>query len=207
MDKADTRHDERKATETNRDRVRRLLFNPLGFRFPKGTGEAEARATLDRIADELAYMRDDALETLARSMRLQGQGKARNFWPERATFVFFAHLCQKLPLERDPKLLSWFASIEGQRMVQDGTLVETWDYFEDKRIPPATPQARAKVLAEAQDAARRVQIVSEKQAAGWYVDPREAEWVRAYLARRDRMLALLDQVRAERAASAKAGAA
>ncbi|MBN8291041.1 hypothetical protein JI664_03595 [Rhodobacter sp. NTK016B] len=193
--------------ETNRDRVRRLLLDALGFRFPKKITEAEGRAMLDRIADELAYMTDEALATLARMLRVHGQGSARNFWPDRATFINFAHVCQPLPLEADPKLVSWFASVEGERMVQDGTLVETWDYFEAKRIPPATPQARALVLSRAQEAARRVQIATEKQAAGWAVEPNEAAWVRAYLARRDRLIGLLDKVRAERGATPITGAA
>lgn len=187
-------------TETKRDRVRRLVFDPLGFRFPKGTDEAKGRAMLAGIADELAYMADDKLSALARMLRPQGQGSARAFWPERATFIAFAHMCQPLPLEADPKLLSWFASIEGERMVQEGTLVETWRYFEDKRVPPFTPQARAFVKEQAAIAARRLQIVAEREGAGWDVDPAEGAFARSYRAERARMMRLLDDARARRAA-------
>ncbi|PYE80196.1 hypothetical protein [Pseudoroseicyclus aestuarii] len=39
--------------ESNRDRVRRLLLTPLGFRFRRGTDAGEARRSLDALADEL----------------------------------------------------------------------------------------------------------------------------------------------------------
>lgn len=185
-------------TETNRDRVRRLLLDPLGFRHPKKLTEAEGRARLDAIADQLAYMRDDTLAALARMLRVHGQGADRSFWPERATFVAFAHLCQPLPLERDPKLLSWFASVEGERMVQDGTLVETWRYFEARRVPPYTPQARGMVLEAAQRAATRIQIVDEKLAAGYVVLPDDLAFARSYRAETDRLRALLAEARARR---------
>lgn len=188
------------ATESNRNRVRRLLFDPLGFRWPKKMTEADGRSRLDAIADELAYMRDDALEALARMLRPHGQGSDRSFWPERATFISYAHICQPLPLEADPKLLSWFASVEGQRMVQDGTLVETWRYFEERRVPPATPQARALVLSRAQEAQRRVQIVGEKVAAGYVVSAEDRAFAEHYRAHTARLTDLLEVARAARAA-------
>lgn len=188
------------ATESNRDRVRRLLFEPLGFRWPKKMTEADGRSRLDAIADELAYMRDDALEALARMLRPHGQGSCRSFWPDRATFIAFAHICQPLPLEADPKLLSWFASVEGQRMVQDGTLVETWRYFEERRVPPATPQARQLVQARAQEAQRRVQIVAEKLAAGYVVSAEDRAFADHYRAQTARLTDLLEVARAARAA-------
>lgn len=44
------------AAETKRDRVRRLLLAPLGFRFPRKIDEAEGRKRLDRIADDVAVV-------------------------------------------------------------------------------------------------------------------------------------------------------
>ncbi|WP_127104356.1 hypothetical protein [Pararhodobacter zhoushanensis] len=186
-------------TETNRDRVRRLLFEPLGFRHPKKVAEAAGVAMLNAVADELSYMSDDNLAVLARMMRVHGEGSSRDFWPARAAFISFAHLCQPLPLEADTKLISWFASREGDQMVQDGTLVETWRYFEAKRIPPATPQARALVLDRARDAARRIAIVHERRDGGWGVDRAEAEFVRLYEGDQERMMKLLQDVRAAKA--------
>ena len=187
------------ATETNRDRVRRVLFEPLGFRHPKRVAEAAGVAMLNAIADELSYMSDENLAVLARMMRVHGEGSSRDFWPARAAFISFAHLCQPLPLEADTKLISWFASREGDQMVNDRTLVETWRYFEAKRVPPATPQARALVLDRARDAARRIDIVHERREAGLGVDPAEADFVKRYEADQARMMTLLRDVRAARA--------
>ena len=122
--------------ETNRDRVRRLLFAPLGFRWPKGVPEDRGRADLDAIADDLSYLSDADLAVLARIMRVHGDGSARCFWPPRAAFAGFAHVVRPRPMTDDPSLLRWWASVEGQRMVLDGTLVETYDYFERHRKPP-----------------------------------------------------------------------
>jgi hypothetical protein len=178
-------------TESNRDRVRRLLFGPLGFRHPSRLTEADGRALLDRIADELAYLTDDALMVLARMLRVHGQGSARNWWPDRATFVGWAHVVQPRPLDEDPKLLSWFASIEGQRMVQEGTLVETYLYLQKHRVPPATPEARRQVKTRADEARRRVGIVREKQRAGIDVGYDDARFADLYEAETRRLTALV----------------
>ena len=192
--------DAHKPTEANRDRVRRLLFVPLGFRHPAKLTEADGRARLDQIADELGYMTDDALAALARMLRVHGQGSARNWWPDRATFVGFAHLVQPLPLEQDPKLLSWFASVEGQRMVQDGTLVETYRYLQDRRVPPATPEARRLVATRAAEAQRAVKITREKQAAGYGVSPDDARMADLDEAETTRLAALVQRLARGRAA-------
>lgn len=178
-------------SETNRDRVRRLLFAPLGFRFPKAMTEADGRAQLDRIADELAYLSDWHLGALARMLRPHGQGSARNFWPDRATFIAFAHICQPLPLAQDPKLVSWFASVEGQRMVQEGTLVETWDWFERHRVPPYKPEHRRLVATQAAENARRLLLVEERERLGHEVTPDNLAWARHYRAERDRLAAMV----------------
>jgi hypothetical protein len=192
--------DAHQPTEANRDRVRRLLFAPLGFRHPAKLTEADGRARLDQIADELGYLTDDALETLARMLRVHGQGAARNWWPDRATFVGWAHVVQPRPLEDDPKLLSWFASVEGQRMVQDGTLVETFHYFQKHRVPPFTPEARRRVLEQARDANRRVMLTRERQDLGHEVLPDSARFADLYEAETARLAALVQRLAKGRAA-------
>lgn len=192
---------QRARPETNRERVRRLLFGPLGFRWPRAVDPGEGAARLDAIADDLAYMGDEALGVLARMLRVQGQGSARNFWPDRATFVGFAHVVQPLPLDSDPKLRSWFASVEGQRMVVEGTLVETWVYFERTRVPPFSPQAREMVRRNAAEAARRLQIVAERQAQGLGVEPAELRWAEWYRDLRARLESLVAEARAQRGAA------
>lgn len=193
------------ASESNRDRVRRLLFQPLGFRFARGVDPAAGRLALDQIADELAYLGDDDLAVLGRMLRVHGQGSARDLWPERATFVGTAHLVRPLPLEADPKLVSWFASVEGPRMQAEGTLVETWRYFERKRVPPYTPEARRLVHDRAAECWRRVRVVEDKLSAGWDPGADDAAFARSYRAEDARLRALLDQVRRSRGAAAEHG--
>lgn len=170
--------------ETNRDRVRRLLFVPLGFRHPKAMTPEAGRAFLDAVADELAYLSYDDLVVLARTLAPLGQGAAKCFWPDRATFIGWAHAVRPLPLSADPKLLSWFGSVEGPRARDEGALVETFEWFEAKRLPPYTDQARRIVAERAAESARRLQIVAERRQRGIAVDPQDAAWDAWYRGRR-----------------------
>lgn len=180
---------------SNRDRVRRGLFAELGFRRqPKVTPEAHAEM-LDHLADELAYLDDAALAVLAEMLKTKGEGAARNLWPDRATLRGFAEVVCPRPLSDLPGLRRWFASVEGPRAVLDGTLVATWAYFERRKCPPVQPGARAAVLEQAASDRRRLQIIAERLAAGWGVDPGEIAWAAAHRALEARVLALVDAVR------------
>lgn len=173
--------------ETNRDRVRRLLLAPLaarGFRFPKGTTEAEGRAEHDAICDDFAYLTDASLATLEEAMRGKGAGTHRCLWPPRATFTGFAEQIQPRPVEELPALLSWFGSVEGPRAMAAGELVETFDYVTARKVPPATPQARALVSERASENNRRLTVIREKTEAGLAVTAEDREWARYYRARR-----------------------
>ena len=185
-------------TETKRDRVRRLLIDPLGFRFPKRTEPDEARKRLDRLADDLGYLSDASLRTLADMLRTKGQGSERNFWPDHATFIGFAEVVQPRPVEELPALLSWFGSVEGPRAISEGTLVETFDWISRRKIPPYSPPARAAVNEEAAKNARRLSIIAERRAAGLTVAPDELGWERWYLDRKTECEALVARERAAR---------
>lgn len=179
-----------------------MLLRPLGFRSPKGTDPGAERAMLDSVADELAYLSDDDLAVLARLLAVHGDGAARCFWPSRATFTAFAHMVRPRPLDQDPKLVSWFASIEGPRMLAAGTLVETWMYFERHRMLPVKPGAAAQIAEAAAVNARRLQLVRERLAADLPVPPVDAEWARRYAARRDELVAMVEALRAGKGAAA-----
>lgn len=188
--------------ETNRDRVRRMLLDPLGFRHPKKVDEAEARKRLDRISDDLAYLSDFSLKVLKDILATKGQGSERCFWPDHATFIGFAELVQPRPLTELPALRSWFGSIEGPRAMAEGTLVETFDYIARKKVPPATPKARAMVADAGRANARRLEYIADRRRAGFSVSPDDAEWERFYLGRRAEVEALVE---AERFARGKDG--
>lgn len=184
--------------ETNRDRVRRLVFQPLGFRHPKRMGEDEGRAILDQIADDLAYLPDDRLAALAEALRGKGEGSAKDFWPSRASILGHADWLCPRPLQMAPALLRWFASVEGPKAIASGTLVETWDYFERIKAPPVSDLARKRVAAEAADNARRLELITDRRARGVSVAADDAAWERRYLARRERCMAAVEQARAGR---------
>ncbi|SHI90755.1 hypothetical protein [Wenxinia saemankumensis] len=182
--------------ETNRDRVRRLLLDPLGFRFRKGHDEAEGRRFLDGLCDELAYMGDDQLVVLRRMLQVHGEGSAKAFWPDRPTFLGFAHRVQPRPLTEDPLVLSWFGSVEGPRAEREGTLVETFGYIEARRAPPVSDQARRLIASQAAENARRLEVLADRRKWSHSLDPGEVAWEVWYL---DRRTMLADLVKTERA--------
>lgn len=162
--------------ETNRDRVRRLLFVPLGFRHRREVDEAQCRHWLDTLADELGYMRDARLVALAELMRGHGQGAARNFWPDRATFIGFAEMLEPRPLDQLPAVCSWFGSVEGPAAMRAGTLVETWQYIQRAKKPPYTDQARRQIAEAAALSRRRLDIIAERRQLGLPLNPDDLAW-------------------------------
>ncbi|PYE80392.1 hypothetical protein [Pseudoroseicyclus aestuarii] len=184
--------------ESNRDRVRRLLLVPLGFRFRRGTDAGEARRSLDALADELGYMSDASLSALRGMLASKGEGSARCFWPDPATFRGFAEIVQPRPLEEVPALVRWFRSVEGPRAVEAGTLVETFLWFEKKKAPPLTPQARAMVAQRAQQNRRRLEVISDRRAREVRNDAQDLEWERWYRSTLARVEALVDRVQREK---------
>ena len=169
--------------ETKRDRVRRVLFEPLGFRWPRSVDGAEGARILDQIADELSYMADDRLEVLRDVMRTKGEGGSRDFWPTRAAFVNFAEMVEPRPIEDLPALLSWFGSVEGPRAMAAGTLVETFEFIAARKVPPG-PRAQKLISETAAENARRLQMVEDRQRQGLPPRDGEPDWARAYRARR-----------------------
>lgn len=174
--------------ETNRDRVRRLLFTPLGFRWPTaGPGRVspeEGRARLDAIADDLAYLPDHILSALADVLRHRGEGAARDFWPSRASILGHADWLHPRPLQLAPALMRWFASVEGPRAIEAGEVVETWAHYERSKAPPVSPMARAAVSDRARENARRLELIADRRERGVRQDPGDLDWEAGYLARR-----------------------
>lgn len=187
------------APESRRDKVRRVLFSPLGFRRLATVTAEDHAAQLDSLADELGYMTEDKLDVLRQMLQSKGQGKDRNVWPDRATVRGFAELVQPRPLTELPGLVRWFRSVEGPRAIAEGTLVETWAYFERHKAPPVSVGARARVIEEAQSNRRRLQVVDERIAAGMSVLPGEAEWADWYRKRRAACEAAVAEMRGDAA--------
>lgn len=184
--------------ETRRDKVRRLLFGPLGFRHPKRVSAAEGDEALNRIADEIGYMSDRGLVVLAQMLRGHGQGSDRNFWPDRASFIGFAELVEPRPMEDLPALLRWFGSVEGPRAIEDGTLVETWEHFVRYKTPPVTRGAKAMIAERAYAANSREALIGERLADGREVSADDLTWRSDRQRRRARIAAIVERERAAR---------
>jgi hypothetical protein len=134
--------------ETRRGRVRTALMR-LGFRFPKGTTDEDAKRRLDRICDDLAYLSDESLRRLVGALRTKGEGSAKCFWPCRATFVGFAEVVQPRALEEAEGVASWFASRAGQEALEADRLVAEFRFWERYKRPP---RSRGDLLALSQEA-------------------------------------------------------
>ncbi|MBR9766539.1 MAG: hypothetical protein GYB53_24245 [Rhodobacteraceae bacterium] len=171
--------------ETKRDRVRRLLLDPLaalGFRFQRGTDPDEGRKRLDRLADELAYMSDENLRRLFEAMRTKGEGKARDFWPSHAAFVALAQIAQPRPLEEMPGLASWFGSEAGRQALAEGRLVEEYRWWLVKHRPPLNAQERRVVADRGGAGQARAARLTERLGLGLPVDVADREWLLAWQA-------------------------
>ncbi|WP_088648242.1 hypothetical protein [Marinibacterium profundimaris] len=169
--------------ETNRDRVRRLLFDRLGFRLKRGEDAEAHRQALDRLADDLAYLGDGELEALRCMVEIHGEGKARNQWPGLGVFRAMAQIVRPRPVDELPALRRWFASVEGPRALRAGTLVETADFFERRRRPPTRPGEAHLISDQARKNERRLQVLDERVALGRSVDAGDVAWARRYRAR------------------------
>lgn len=171
--------------QTKRDRVRRLLLEPLeaiGFRFQRGTDPEEARKRLDRLADDLAYMSDENLRRLFEAMRTKGEGKSRDFWPTHAAFVALAQIAQPRPLEEMPGLASWFGSEAGRQALSEGRLVEEYRWWLAKHRPPLNAQERRVVADRGGAGQSRAARLKERLGLGLPVDAVDREWLLAWQA-------------------------
>ena len=184
--------------ETKRDKVRRCLFAPLDFRHRREMAGEAGRKWLDALADELGYMSEPRLAALAELLRGHGEGAARNFWPDRATFIAFAERIEPRPLDQLPAVCSWFGSVEGPRAIEDGTLVETWEYIQRTKRPPYSDQARRLVAENAARSRRQLEVNADRRRAGLGVDPDLAAWERWYRDLEARCRAIVERERAAR---------
>lgn len=181
--------------EANRERVRRLLIDPLasrGFRFAKGTPEEEQRKQLDGLADLVGYMTDSGLMVLEESLRTKGEGSQRCFWPSHASIGGLAEAFEARPLEELPGLLRWFASEAGRLALADERLVAEYLFWKSKKRPPVLMQDRKLVsdhAAEMRSKAERIRDRISRGVAPLFDDGEWLAWfdkteakVRGYLA-------------------------
>lgn len=187
---------EAEATETKRDRVRRLVLHPLiadGMRFRHGTAEDVQRKHLDRLADELSYMSDKGLEAVRIWMRSHGDGAQRTFWPSMVAVLSTAEAFEPRALEELPALARWFGSEAGRAALAGDRLVAEFLFWQKFKRPPVAAQEKAKVAARAADWSRRVTLIEERVARGLSPLYDDEEWLRWYRSIEARVKALVDQ--------------
>ena len=165
--------------ETKRARVRRLFIDPLsdwGFvKSPKVTRD-HFEELMPKMTDQLTYLSDDSLAVLFDMIKTKGEGPNKRFWPSRATITGFAELIQPRPVEEIPALISWFKSIEGPRMrsAGAGTMVATYQFFRDRKVPPV--KAAAIIKQNAADFDRQVELIEDRKRRH-VATPTELEWL------------------------------
>lgn len=183
-----------------RDRVRRLLIEPLqdaGMRARRGEDPARHRAFLDRLCDDLAYLSDDDLGRLRRWAEINGEGKERRFWPPFVRFAAVAHVCRPRPIEELPEIARWFQSVAGiEAAGEPGRLVAEFRFIEAKRRPPMNPAEVARIAEEARWLAADAARARELRACGRMYD---AAFLAAFEATEARATALVDAGAARRA--------
>ena len=185
-----------------RKRVDDLLLSRLraaGYRKPKGLAQADFDTGQGALADRLAYLTPDNLETLAES--IVDVAPLPNFPPER-WMLDLARSLQPPPPKASRLLSSWLASIEGPRAVMRGDLVQLYRHLRDKKVPP-TDWERRQIAERALSDAHDVQLWRDRLARGVI-----SEADRAALARHEAdladALAIVDAGNAARAAKGEA---
>lgn len=151
------------------------------------TAEAFGRMR-DRLAEWLAYLPAEALDTLADTAISIGGGKAHTEWPAEATIRHLAGAMMKPPPEHARIITSWLASVEGPRARDGGWLVELYRHLLQRPLPPSDYD-RAKIVAAAEENRRERARLRQ---AGDDLTDRERQWLDAYAADEARALALVD---------------
>lgn len=190
--------------ETKRGRVRRLLIAPLqgdGMRMPARTAEADERAYLDRLADELSYLSDAALDAVRVWMARHGEGSQRCFWPRMVSVLSVADAYQPRPVEEFPALVSWLSSVAGEAAWREGRLVAEFEFLMRKKRPPINDQDRKQIHDYAVASERRAELVRDRVARGLSPLYDDGQWLDWYQATHARAKAIVDGGIAKRAGS------
>ncbi|APX23180.1 hypothetical protein [Salipiger profundus] len=179
--------------ESKRDRVRRLLIEPLsawGFRKPSNVSEEKHAKFLVDLADGLSYLGDDQLETLREFLRTKGEGKDRRGWPRMATITPLAEAIAPRPLEEIPVIASWFGSARGPQALEEGTLVAEFQFVSGLKRPPLHEGdwRRIRERAAEHDSNRRVRGDRVRRGVA---DQDDRQWLAWYAQLEARALALL----------------
>lgn len=175
-------------------------LDQAGLARKKGTSLADHDATMKRLVDHLAYMAPETVEVLAETL-IDAQASIKStVWPAEVLVRSWAHALQPAPVEQPKIISSWLASIEGPQAELGGYLVELYRFLRRHRRP-VLPGDKRQILAEAEDNARRMEIVRgriERGTAG----NEDRQWHSRYMSDRAAAQAVVDGGRQRREGAA-----
>ncbi|SDF30104.1 hypothetical protein SAMN04488105_116129 [Salipiger thiooxidans] len=182
-------------TETKRDRVRRLLIDPLtehGFRKPSGVSAERHAKFLTDLADELSHMHDEKLEDLRAALRYRGEGKDRRGWPCMATIMPLAEAAQPRPLEEVPALARWFRSAAGVDAYRENRLLAEFRFWERFKKPPLKDGEKRMVREKARELDSDYRVRADRERRGVASDD-DLQWLAWHRRDEARAMALLPE--------------
>lgn len=179
-----------------RAKVRRLMWDRLdeaGVGRPKGWTLDQYAGWRTRMADRLAYMSAENLETLAETI-IDNAPAAR--CPSETVIRQWAKGLEPPPVEEARLVTSWLASVEGPAALAGGFEVELFRHLRGTGKPPS-PYDMTRIRREASDNHRQVQILTERSERST-IQPHDRDWLEAFQRDRDRVRRIIAEGQARR---------
>lgn len=183
------------SAETKRDRVRRILIDPLlqaGMKKQTRMKQPEYEAFQIKLCDRLSHMSDKNLLGMVSFITRHAKGGERNQWPDEVSIVSCALSIQPPPPRSCPYVVSVLKSEAGQRAKTLGYHVELF-MFVRKFGPPFSKVNRKKLADEAQENRKEMSRVVNAIERGTALEERR-QWLDWYLRHEAEALAIIDQV-------------
>lgn len=152
---------------TGKRAVRSYFIEPLnddGLIRDRRTKASDHDVFLKKLETKLGYMSRDNLDRLREVVLNSAMGPSLNVWPKFATVWNYAKILQSPPDDHNPIMNSWLHSIEGPKLRDNGTLVETYLFLRKHGRPPHGYE-RIKIADAARENARKRVMVIER--VGW----------------------------------------
>ena len=179
--------------ESKRDRVRRVLIHPLeraGMRKQRRMTAAAHDEFLVRLADRLAYLREDQLRGLVPVLTRHAKGKDGNEWPDEVAIVKWAYGMEPPPFELNDYVVSVLRSRAGAVAKDNGYIVEL--LLAAQRLgPPFSKLNTERLRREGQQAAQERERLRRRMARGDEVPLERRQWLNWYGAHEQTALAIM----------------